>query len=152
MQWKPPVVRMCQNNITPFDVFIIRMKWENEKFISNLENVNVTLGTMVAEYEWSHQNAIFASRRGKKGIERCYQSEKTSDRKLSKNCLLYYCTRNLFIFYLTFCWCVTVVGSDCITYTISACLFSYFFFFLFRFSVSCSGFSVPFFPLLPFAH
>lgn len=29
---------------------------------------------------------------------RCYQSEKTSDRKLSKNCLLYYCTLNLLIF------------------------------------------------------
>lgn len=31
---------------------------------------------------------------------RCYQSEKTSDRKLSKNCLLYYCTLNLSLGYL----------------------------------------------------
>lgn len=121
------------------------MKWENEKFISNLKSVNVTLGTMVTEYEWSHQNAIFAPRRGKKGIERCYQSEKTSDRKLSKNCLLYYCTRNLFIFYLTFCWCVTVVGSDCITYTISACLFFLFLLLLIPIQCFMFGFSVPFF-------
>lgn len=113
------------------------MKWETKNLFQTwkVSMWRLELGTMVAEYEWSYQNAIFASRRGKKGIERCYQSEKTSDRKLSKNCLLYYCTRNLFIFYLTFCWCVTVVGSDCITYTISACLF--FLFLLLLIPIQC---------------
>lgn len=44
--------------------------------------------------EWMWQRSSKCAIAGKK-IERCYQSEKTSDRKLSKNCLLYYCTRNL---------------------------------------------------------
>lgn len=68
---------------------------------------------------WPNQNAIA----GKK--LRCYQSEKTSDRKLSKNCLLYYCTRNLLIFIWLFVGVLlfVVVGR----FPISSSSFSVFF-------------------------
>lgn len=68
---------------------------------------------------------------------RCYQSEKTSDRKLSKNCLLYYCTLNLLIFIWLFVGVLlfVVVGRFPISSSSFSVLFGRLFLFLFYFAI-----------------